>query len=327
VSAWQAGPGSWGSEAWWWSWAALTLAMTLLAALAFHWWLGLRRELDRLARLLDEAQGGNVRVRFHSRAWAVRPLAERFNRLVRTLHDIETERRREETRRRQFVAAISHDLRTPLTAVLGYLEAVLTGAVEAQEERRYLETAYAKGKELRDTLDRFFEWARLDLDVADLPAPRINLAERLRQVLIEFYPAVHERAIDLEVDLPEEAWVYCHPDLVARVGRNLVQNALQHARGLSSLEISLRRDGDQWVLKVADDGDPVPDEVLTALFTPFQRRPGSPGAGLGLAISRHLARAWGGDLTVARREPRGLEFTVHWPRAQPAPGEPASGRP
>ena len=327
MSAWQAGPGLWASWAGSWPWAGLALGLGLLATLGLRAWLGLRRELDRLAGVLDEALAGNVRVRFHSTAGMLHSLADRFNRLVRALHDIEAERRREESRRRQFVAAISHDLRTPLTAVLGYLEAILAGAVEPAEQWRYLETAYAKGKELRDTLDRFFEWARLDLDVADLPAPRINLAERLRQVVIEFYPAVHERGITLDADLPEEAWVHCHPDLVARVARNLVQNALQHARGLSSLEISLRPDGERWLLTVADDGEPVPDEVLATLFTPFQRRPGSPGAGLGLAISRHLARAWGGDITVARRERRGLAFTISWPRAQPVLSESGADRP
>ena len=302
--------------------AGVSIAAALFA-LAAYW--GLRRELRRLAQAVEEARAGDVMVRFHSRHPGVRALAAAFNGVMRRLHDLEAAHQREEQRRRQFLAALSHDLRTPLTAVLGYLEAVARGDLAPATRRDYLETAHRKGRELRETLDRIFEWARLDLEVADLPAPRLNLAERLRQLLIEFYPALRQRDIALEPDLPEAAWVRCHPDLVDRVVRNLVDNALRHARGITRLTVALRRTGPVWELVVADDGEPVPDEVVAGLFVPFRRRPGSPGAGLGLAISRQLARAWGGDLRAGPRQPRGLAFIVTWPGADP--GGPARSAP
>ena len=307
-----------------WPLAVLVVLGVAVLALAAYW--GLRRELHRLARAAEEARAGDVMVRFHSRHPGVRALAARFNGILRRLHDLEAARQRDEQRRRQMLASLSHDLRTPLTAVLGYLEAVAADNLDPPTRKQYLETAWRKGRELRETLDRIFEWARLDLEVADLPSPRINLAERLRQVLIEFYPAFHQRGIALQPELPEAAWVRCHPDLVDRVARNLVDNALRHARGITRLTVTLRWTGRAWELVVADDGEPVPDAVLGNLFVPFHRRPGSPGAGLGLAISRQLARAWGGDLRAAPRHPRGLAFIVTWPRADPAaPCRPASG--
>ncbi|QIA27475.1 HAMP domain-containing histidine kinase [Thermaerobacter sp. PB12/4term] len=316
-----------------WPVAALLALAVALLALAACW--GLRRELGRLARAVDEARSGDVLTRFHSRAPGLKALAAAFNQILRRLHDLEAERRRDEQRRRQLLAALSHDLRTPLTAVLGYLEAVAGGHLDPVTEQQYLATACRKGRELWETLDRIFEWARLDLEVADLPSPRINLAERLRQVLIEFYPAFHQQGVALRPELPEEAWVRCHPDLVDRVTRNLVDNALRHARGITCLAVTLRPAGRTWELVVADDGEPVAADVLANLFVPFHRRPGSPGAGLGLAISRQLARAWGGDLRACPRRPRGLAFIVSWPRSEPvaasraaqAAATPVGGRP
>ncbi|ADU51725.1 histidine kinase [Thermaerobacter marianensis DSM 12885] len=308
-------PGFWLPGGPWPVAALLALAVALLALAAYG---DLRRELGRLARALDEARNGDVLTRFHSRAPGLRALAAGFNQILRRLHDLEAQRRRDEQRRRQLLAALSHDLRTPLTAVLGYLEAVAGGHLDPVTEQQYLATAYRKGRELRETLDRIFQWARLDLEVADLPSPRINLAERLRQVLIEFYPAFHQQGVALQPELPEEAWVRCHPDLVDRVARNLVDNALRHARGITCLTVTLRPAGRTWELVVADDGEPVAGDVLANLFVPFQRRPGSPGTGLGLAISRQLARAWGGDLRACPQRPRGLAFIVTWPRSEPA---------
>lgn len=307
-------------------WAAGAVVLGWIAA----GWLAvthmvLRRELRRLVSVLESAAAGDVLARFHSRLPVIRALAATGNRLVRRLHDLESDRRREELRRRQFLAGVSHDLRTPLAAVLGYLEAVHTTSLDEAMRRRYLETALAKARELQRTLDRFFEWARLELDVADLPMTRINLAEQLRQVLIEFYPTLARRGVGLDVQLPDEAWVRAHPDLVTRVVRNLVQNALRHAQGLTLLAVRLdRRDG-AWHLTVADDGAPLPNQVWADLQVSLRRGPGSPGGGLGLPISRQLARAWGGDLTVEPRPHRGLLARVTWP-ASPPPSLPATRR-
>ncbi|MZP29990.1 hypothetical protein GTO91_09765 [Heliobacterium undosum] len=271
------------------------------------------QEVRRMQRLLAEAIQGNRQVRFYSHLSLLHPIAEQVNILLQQLHIQESNKRRDDEQRRQFITAITHDLRTPLASVLGYLEAVHKGLTNPDKKDEYIETAYHKGLTLLNTLNRFFEWAKLDLHQEQIFPQTINLAETHREVLIEFLPGLEARGIQLIAEIPLVVNVTIDPETVARVIRNLIQNAIDHALDVTMIRVRLDVNKRQTLIE--DNGKGKPEVDDDDIFEPFQRQRKSKGLGLGLAISRQLLRMQKGNLYAEPSEEGGLSFIIQWPSA------------
>ena len=224
-----------------------------------------------------------------------------------------------EQRKNDLVVYLAHDLKTPLTSVIGYLtllrdEPELSPAMRA----RYTGVALDKAERLEDLINEFFDITRFSLTHLELEKGDTDLKRMLEQMCSEFGPALAQRGMACQLDLPETLRAVCDPDKMARVFDNLLNNACHYAYPGSVLRVAARLETDQIVMTFRNAGPTIPPEKLSRMFEQFFRLDASRGtrtgnAGLGLAIAREIVEAHGGSIT-ARSEREEVLFTVTLPR-------------
>ncbi|MEW6218000.1 MAG: ATP-binding protein [Thermodesulfobacteriota bacterium] len=251
------------------------------------------------------------------------------------LHDV-SHIRRLETVRRDFVANVSHELKTPITSIKGFVETLLAGAMEEPENgRRFLEIVGRQADRLSDIVDDLLVLARLE---ADAEAGGFTLAPHpLAPVLEAAQAAVSlrtaEKGITVETDCPPDLAARINPPLLEQVVVNLLDNAVKYSGNDTTIWMEAYASGEEVVIAVIDQGPGIAAEHLPRLFERFYRAEKARsrkkgGTGLGLAIVRHIVTAHGGQVKVQSAPGRGSVFSVHLPRVagiEAAPAGPATG--
>ncbi len=249
---------------------------------------------------------------------ALEDIAARLE-LARTsaLRQLEAQRN-QERRQRDLIVYLAHDLKTPLTSVLGYLELLRDGGDLPEELReRYTGVALRKAERLEELINEFFDIARFSLTQLELEKRSVDLTFMLEQVVSEFGPEFATRNIACNLELPRKLPCLCDPDKLARVFDNLLRNACFYSDPDSAVKVAGAVEGSEIVLTFENAGRTVPREKLDRLFEPFYRLDASRasstgGAGLGLAIARQIAELHGGTLTADSAENR-IVFTLRLP--------------
>jgi signal transduction histidine kinase len=227
-------------------------------------------------------------------------------------------------RQRRFTGDASHQLRTPLTALLGQVEVALRRDRPAEDYRQALDRARAQAVHLRAVVESLLFLARADLD-AELPGLEVlDLAEWLPRHLSGW--AGHARAADLRLEAPGGGGhlVRAQPVLLGQLLDNLLDNALGYSQPGAPVVVTLSTAADEVSVAVRDAGPGLAAEDLARVFEPFfrtteARRQGRAGVGLGLAVAQRIARTFGGALVADSIVGRGSTFTLFLPAA-PAPG-------
>jgi signal transduction histidine kinase len=295
--------------------AVLTVGFSLRAAVP------LARRVERLrlgtARLAAGDLGAKVKVEGHDELAA---LAEDFNRMAATLEQARMREHEADEARRDLVAAVSHDLRTPLASVRALIEAVADGVVDDPEMRaRYLDSAKGELAKLGSLVDDLFELARIDAGLLRLDLEETSLHDLVSDTLSSFRPEAKRRGIRLVGEVsPEVDPVLASPSKLQRVVYNLVSNALRHTPADGTVFLRAEPEEEAVRVEVADTGEGIPPEDLPHVFERSFRgeksrsSPGvgeDSGAGLGLAIARGLVEAHGGKIDVESRLGEGSRFT------------------
>ena len=301
---------------------ALCLALLLRTAAA-------ERNLRSAARQLREvlAGGGASRLRLEAPNRAAEALMDEINRLLELRQADEAAwRGREQALRRQ-IANVSHDLRTPLTSILGYLQLLEEEGLGEAERREYLAVVRGRARALQELITGFYDLSRLEGGEFPLVRERVEPAKVLSELLASFYGDFEEAGFRVEVSLAEGA-VLADPGGLLRVYTNLIRNALEH--GQDTLEVRLFPEGDRLVTRFANGCAGLTAEDLPHLFDRFytadKTRTGR-NTGLGLAIVRTLARQMGGEVSAALEEDR-FSISLSLPAAPDRPAEGTrSGRP
>jgi two-component system sensor histidine kinase KdpD len=228
--------------------------------------------------------------------------------------------------RTALLAAVSHDLRSPLASAKAAVTALRSRDVpwRAAQQAELLATADESLDQLTRLVENLLDMSRLQAGALSVFPRRVGLDDVLPHVLDELGSDGRRVDLRLAADLPE---VQADPGLLERIVANLTANALRHAPPDSRPLLSARRLGERVELRVADQGPGVPETHWDAIFVPFQRfgdRHNSTGVGLGLALSRGLAEAMGGALTPEHTPGGGLTMVLSLPAANPSrtvPGE------
>jgi len=224
--------------------------------------------------------------------------------MSRELHrSIEEERKAERTKN-ELITGVSHDLRTPLTSILGFLEVIEQDRYRDEVElRQYISIVYEKSLALRKLVDDLFEYTRISSGLP-LSLGRMDLAAFLRQLADEFAPDFENAAMVCRLNLPDgAAEISADGALFARAFGNLLNNAVRYGNAGGYVEIGLRREGREWIIAVTNSGDPIPQEDLPYIFERFyrverSRSKDTGGTGLGLAIVKSIIEAHGGTITA-----------------------------
>jgi signal transduction histidine kinase len=246
-------------------------------------------------------------------------LAHAFNTMVANVNEAEDMRRRAEEARRALVAAVSHDLRTPLTAIQAMLEALSDGLIDdAETVRRYHATMRGQVTHLSRLIDDLFELSQLDAGERPYQFMRTDLTAVVRTATEGLAMSAQTRGVRIEFAGSGPLWASAEPIKLTRVIANLVDNATRHAPRDTAVEVLVERmDGDACIV-VRDHGPGIAADDLTRIFERFYRGEKSRsrshgGAGLGLAIARGIVEAHGGRIWAENREGGGAAFYLTIP--------------
>lgn len=207
-----------------------------------------------------------------------------------------------EQRKNDLVTYLAHDLKTPITSVIGYLTLLHDEQQISEEMRqRYLSIALDKSERLDDLINEFFEITRFNLSHISLEKKQINLSLMLDQLLYEFQPMLKNKNLECQLSVPEGIMMRCDPDKLQRVFDNLLRNAVNYSFENSSVRITAKTGINNVLLTFENDGDTISEEKLNRIFEQFyrldtSRSSGSGGAGLGLAISKEIVELHGGTI-------------------------------
>ena len=212
---------------------------------------------------------------------------------------------------------LAHDLKTPLSSVLGYLS-LLHDEKEISPElkEKYLSIALGKAERLEDLINEFFEITRFNLSETVLQYSRVNLTRLLEQLVFEFGPMLKEKNLTCSLKAEEDIMLYCDADKIQRVFDNLLRNAVIYSFDGSEINIEAEVAEKNAVIHFRNRGNTIPKEKLARIFEQFYRidasRSSRGGAGLGLAVARQITELHHGTISAAS-ENETIDFTVSLP--------------
>lgn len=309
---------------------AVVLTMLLFATLqsiglSVLWAMPLARRIERVrAGTVRLASGQLDTILSVDGRDEIAQLAADFNRMAAALKQAAEHERDMEQARRDLIAAVSHDLRTPLAAVRALVEAVADGvAAEPETQARYLRSAQSEIAHLSQLVDDLFELAQIDAGLLRLELERASLHDLISDTLSSFQPQAAQQGVRLigEVDGDIDP-VMMSPPRLQRVLHNLLSNALRHTPADGTIRLRAQLQGQIVQIEVADTGEGIPPEDLPHVFKrSFRgersrtRQERSAGAGLGLTIAQGLIEAHGGTIAVTSQLGQGARFSITLRRA------------
>lgn len=280
--------------------------------------------LDQLSQGLAQLKAGDLSCRLpEAPEDEFSSLRRNFNAAAAQLQQSVAQVQQNEQNRRELLAGISHDLRSPLTAIRAYAEGLLDGVARTEEDRRqYLTIIRDKTRDLQTLVNKLFLFSRMDLGRNEDHPEEVSLREELRLLCDSLAPDYQERGLTLTFSAEGEGRVMADPDTLQRIVSNIAENSCKYktaSRG--RLDIVLRETPQYVSLTFTDDGPGVPPETLPKLFDAFYRadpsRTGSvPGSGLGLAIVSRAVRNMKGRILARNAAPHGLELEIQLPRKE-----------
>lgn len=223
-----------------------------------------------------------------------------------------------EQQKNDLIVYLAHDLKTPLTSVIGYLSLLEESQDLPTEQRaKYIGIAVSKAYRLEQLINEFFDITRLNLQSIETQKSKVNLTILLVQILNEFHPMFEEKCLDIIQDIDAEIILFADADKLARVFDNLFRNAVNYSHSSTDIVCAAKKGDKEVVISIKNKGDDIPKEKLERIFDKFYRVDQSRssttgGAGLGFAIAKQIIELHGGSVS-ANCEDGIVEFLVPLP--------------
>ena len=293
-----------------------TAALVLLLALATTYVLS--RSSSKPMRILAETARRfghgdlDARAEVGNSTLEVQELAAAFNAMADDL-------KKTEQKRQEFVANVSHELKTPMTTIAGYLDGMLDGTIPPEEHRKYMQLVSDETKRLSRLVRSMLEISRMQADgVRKEQFVRFDVCEGVLQVLVTFEQKINARGIDVDADIPEDPiYTVASKDAITQVVYNLIDNAVKFCNAGGKLTVRVAQGGAKVFVTVRNTGAVIPPEELPLIFDRFHKLDKSrsqdrDGVGLGLYIVKTIIGAHGEDIQVESRD-GATEFTFILP--------------
>lgn len=293
----------------------LTVAVVLIIMFVcyLHWFTRYFYEINRGIDALVNEERGEIIL---SREMYV--TERKLNMVRQTLERRKIDAQMAEQRKNDLIVYLAHDLKTPLTSVLGYLT-LLRDENRISEELRekYLSISLDKAERLEDLINEFFEITRFNLTNIELEFSRVNLTRMLEQIIFEFQPMLAEKNLRCALRAEPDLMIKCDVDKMQRVLDNLLRNAVNYSFQDTEISITAERLDEKLKIEVVNHGNTIPEEKLNRIFEQFYRldtarTSKSGGAGLGLAIAKEIVERHGGSITAQSADER-IVFDVEIP--------------
>lgn len=310
-----------------WSYQRIVMALLVLIDIGVLWWRLLRRyhlyQLDHIIGELHYIAQGHLEHRIPFRVNGNQQhVITSVNALVDTITQAMQEERASEKSKDELITNVSHDLRTPLTSIIGYLGLIEDHQYQSEEDIvKYSHIAYDKAKQMKNLVEDLFEYTKVQQHGAPVNLMTVDLGQLLEQVGASFELEADKKGMAINVSCePTPLSITADPEKLGRLFSNLVANALKYGHGASYIHLTAKQLGEKVVITVADDGEKIPAESVKHLFDRFyrvesSRNKATGGTGLGLAIVQSIVELHHGSVT-ARSDDQETAFVVTLPVKQ-----------
>ena len=243
-------------------------------------------------------------------------MAANLNKMVEEIRELMDRERESERTKNELITNVAHDLRTPLTSIIGYLE-LLSGPVSLDPEmqKKYIHITYTKAKRLQKLIEDLFGFTKLNYGKISMRVGKVDIVKLLSQLLEEFYPNFMEKhlAYELQSNVPAKV-IQADGNLLARLFDNLINNAIKYGAEGKRVLVKVQATDTVVTVSVTNYGYVIPKEELPLLFEKFyrveqSRSTNTGGTGLGLAIAKNIVDMHGGTIGVTS-DLNGTVFTV-----------------
>ena len=278
-----------------------------------------RKQVTEMSDMLADIKNGNGNRRILSEVHEIAaPLAFEINEIIVSYENrLSTFRQAEETNK-QLMTSLSHDVRTPLTTLIGYLDAAHKGIVTGKDKEDYIETARRKAHDLREYIDVLFDWFKLNSNEFVMSIDTVEAVELTRNILIDWIPIFEDKQIEYHIDIPEQPFrVKLDPDAYMRILNNLIQNVIAHSHA-DKIEISLSRQNKAIRILVSDNGVGIGKKDLERIFERLykcDKGRSEKGSGLGLSIAHQLVEKMNGTISAESTQGEGTTISLLFPLA------------
>lgn len=242
-------------------------------------------------------------------------IADKLNRMAEDIKKLMENERRNEYAKNELITSVAHDLRTPLTSILGYLDLASSKEMSEEIRMRYVEVAYSKSKRLEKLIEDLFTYTKFNFGEVKAKVTRVDIVKLMEQLLDEFYPSFTENRLECVYKTSHHSIIIrADGDLLARAFANLIGNAIKYSYQGNRVELNIDKMEDIVRIAVANFGEVIPEKDLEQIFTRFYRVESSRssetgGSGLGLAIAQSIVKLHGGSIKADSSE-AGTVFTV-----------------
>ena len=276
---------------------------------------GTQGKLKKIGQKLEEIQDtdSDETVMVFTDNKVLMDLAAQINRLLENQRKVKVDFRRSEIASKKMLSNISHDIKTPMTVILGYLEIM---RLNGSGENEMLLKVEQKARRVMELINQFFTLAKLEAGDTDIEISKIDVCEVCRENVLDFYELLTQKEFRVEVDIPEEAvFVRGNKDALQRILFNLISNVVRYGTDGKYMGIFLRSDKKYIYIDVVDKGKGIDkafaQNVFERLFTMEDSRNREiQGNGLGLTIAQNLAHQLGGDIILDSEPNVKTTFTV-----------------
>lgn len=324
---WKAHQVTWyGEETLWviWSWIrdhlTLSIAGILIVSMVFAAFFTLRKSYQYLESVLEATE--SIYIQEEKQIQLQPELQQVEGHLNQVKFQLERNIRaakEAEQRKNDLIVYLAHDLKTPLTSVIGYLTLLRDeGQISEELRTKYLSISLEKAEHLEDLINEFFEITRFNLSTLTLETSRVNVTRMLEQLTYEFKPMLDEKQLVCTLDAPKELYMKFDVGKMQRVFDNLLRNAVNYSFEGGEILFRVEEKEDEVEMVCMNHGNTIPEEKLNRIFEQFfrldsARTTRSGGAGLGLAIAKEIIELHGG-LIRAESENEEIRFIIRMPK-------------
>lgn len=277
-----------------------------------------REQLSLIREALEDIKTGNLNRRVLTReSDMTKQICYGINEIAVSSQSLLIQQRQSEQAYKRLMTSLSHDVKTPLASLVGYLEAVEGKLVTGEEAEEYIHVASEKAHRLKEFVTSLFEWVKLDAGEQVYHFEVYDLNELSRNIMAEWIPVLESAGLDYEIDIPEtEDTVRVDPNAYTRILNNLFQNILVHSEA-DHVTLHIAGEEQQTGITVTDNGKGISKEDLPHIFDRLYQCDHSrsmQGNGLGLSIAKELVNAHGGTITASSTPGAGTTFTILLPK-------------
>ncbi len=274
-----------------------------------------RSKLKELIYVLKSVEKNNKNKLFVSESGLFSKVGLATNELIRFYHTKLIDQKRTEQANKELMTSLSHDVRTPLTSLLGYLDALDSDILGEDEKIKYIRTSRKKAYDLKVLVDNLFEWFKIGSREIQFSPEVKDINELLRENIIEWGPVFEKNKISLVVDISNDEYnVNLDENAFNRLISNLLQNALQY--GGNYIELKTQKSNSYVEIFLKDNGEGIEEENLKFMFDRLykcDKSRSNRGSGLGLSIVKEFIEMHNGKIDVKSKYGFGTEFILYFP--------------